>query len=310
MLLDKIETRNPGFAEVLNLVRRVAPTDASILITGETGAGKDFIAELIHEGSARRAHPFLKIDCASIPVSLAESEFFGYEKGAFSDATEPKQGKLQMAQRGTIYLDGINHLTQAVQSKLLRFVQERCFEPLGGSRTVRVDCRLIASCNFPLETSLKEKQLREDLYYRLAAVVIELPSLRQRMEDLEILSAEFLRHFNEKYNKKARLSSEAASLLQNYSWPGNLRELRNVLENAIIHSDGMIQPSALALHRSITQPASLQFAAEKQCTMEDVERMYISEVLRRVRGHQGKAAKILGINRKTLLLKKRKYGLD
>lgn len=310
MLLDKIETRSSSFAEVLNLVRRVAPTDASVLITGETGVGKDFIAELIHEGSARRAHPFLKIDCASIPASLAESEFFGYERGAFSDATESKQGKLQMAQRGTIYLDGINHLTQGVQSKLLRFVQERSLEPLGSNRTIRVDCRLIASCSMPLETSLKEKQLREDLYYRLAAVSIELPSLRRRMEDLPILIEEFLQQFNEKYGKKVLLSAEAASSLQSYSWPGNIRELRNVIENAVIHSDGRIKPAVLVLHRSITQEDSLHFAAEQLCSIEDLERMYISEVLRRVHGHQGKAAEILGINRKTLLMKKRKYGLD
>jgi transcriptional regulator with PAS, ATPase and Fis domain len=310
MLLDKIETRSATFDQVLSLVRRVAPTEASVLITGETGAGKDFIAELLHEGSVRRAHPFLKIDCASIPDSLAESEFFGYEKGAFSDATDSKQGKLQMAQRGTIYLDGINHLTQTVQSKLLRFVQERCFEPLGASRLVRVDCRLIASSSIPVETSLKQKQLREDLYYRLAAVVIELPALRQRIQDVPLLAAVFLHHFNEKYGKKTILSAEASSFLQNYGWPGNIRELRNVIEHAVIHSDGIIRPSILALQRSMAQAGSLEFAAEQLCTIEDLERMYISEVLRRVRGHQGKAAKILGINRKTLLLKKRKYGLD
>src|SRR3972149_8983562 len=163
MLLDEVVTRSPAFAEILKLVQRVAPADVSILITGETGTGKDFVAELIHDASPRRAHPFLKIDCASIPSSLAESEFFGYEKGAFSDATESKLGKLELAKGGTIYLDGINHLDASVQSKLLRFVQDRKVEPLGGSRFHRVNCRLITSCSLPVKICLAEKQLREDL---------------------------------------------------------------------------------------------------------------------------------------------------
>ncbi|HSP07243.1 MAG TPA: sigma-54 factor interaction domain-containing protein, partial [Acidobacteriota bacterium] len=163
MLLDEVAARSPAFAEVLRLVRRVAVAETTVLISGETGTGKDFIAELIHDASPRRSGPLLKIDCASIPVSLAESEFFGYEKGAFSDAFQAKPGKLQLAEGGTVYLDGVHHLASGVQSKLLRFVQEKKLEPLGGSRTVHVDCRILASISVPLETCLQEKQLREDL---------------------------------------------------------------------------------------------------------------------------------------------------
>src|SRR3972149_4824626 len=163
MLLDEIITKSSTYAEVLKVIRRVAATDINVLIAGETGTGKDFVAELIHDSSPRRAYPFLKVDCASVPFSLAESEFFGYEKGAFSDATESKLGKLELAKGGTIYLDGINHLDASVQSKLLRFVQDRKVEPLGGSRFHRVNCRLITSCSLPVKICLAEKQLREDL---------------------------------------------------------------------------------------------------------------------------------------------------
>jgi len=309
MLLDEIRTRSRLFSDVLAVVRRVATTDANILLTGETGTGKDFVAELIHDASNRRAQPFIKIDCASIPSSLAESEFFGYEKGAFSDASEPKMGKLQLSKGGTVYLDGINHLTTTVQSKLLRFVQERKVEPLGSSKSYRVDCRLIASCSEPLKTCLEQKQLREDLYYRLAAVSIDLPPLRERAQDIEPLVQDLLREFNEKYRKKSHLSPQAVEFLRNYRWPGNIRELRNVLEHAVIHCDNTITPLNLSLKHSVSQSENLTYLADQMLSMEDVEKLYIAEVLRKVKGHQIKASKILKMNRKTLMLKKRKYGL-
>jgi transcriptional regulator with PAS, ATPase and Fis domain len=310
MLLDEVATRSDSFAEILKIVRRVAQTDANILITGETGTGKDFFAELIHDAGPRRARPFLKIDCASIPPTLAESEFFGYEKGAFSDATESKMGKLQLAERGTVYLDGINHLPAVIQSKLLRFVQERKLDPLGSSRSYTVDCRLIASSSLPVKTCLVEKQLREDLYYRLAAVTIDLPPLRERMQDIEILVGSMLEEFETKYKKKGELKPEAMRFLKSYRWPGNIRELRNVIEQAVIHSDGPIGPTEMSFLQSVSHKDHLSFAAERMLSLDELEKLYIAEVLRKVRGHQSKAAKILKINRKTLLLKKRKYGLD
>jgi transcriptional regulator with PAS, ATPase and Fis domain len=309
MLIDEIQTRSQAFADVLQIVRRVAITDASILLAGETGTGKDFIAELIHDTSNRRAHPFIKIDCASIPFSLAESEFFGYEKGAFSDASESKAGKLLMAKGGTVYLDGINHLSTTIQSKLLRFVQEKKIEPLGSTRLLHVDCRLISSCSAPVTACLQEKQLREDLYFRLAAISIELPPLRQRFQDIDLLATRLLKEFNDKYRKNAKLSPETEHFLKNYAWPGNIRELRNVLEHAVIHSDGSIRPIHLSFRQSFAGSENLSHFADQLLSLEDVERLYIAEVLRKVKGHQVNAAKILKINRKTLMLKRRKYGI-
>lgn len=310
MLLDQLVTRSDLFAQVLSIARRVAQTDASILIGGETGTGKDFLAELIHDAGPRRSHPFLKIDCASIPFSLAESELFGYEKGAFSDAVEAKKGKLVLAGEGTIYLDGINHLGNTIQSKLLRFVQERTVEPLGGSKTVPVKSRLMASCSMPLQVCLEQKQIREDLYYRLAAVAIDLPPLRQRVEDVEMLVDEFLQHLSKKYNRKTELNPDTLVQLKSYSWPGNIRELQNLLEQAVIHAGEAIGPVDVQFRRSMTHPDALALAADRMMSLEDLEKAYIIEVLRSVNGHQGKAARILKINRKTLLMKKRKYGLE
>jgi transcriptional regulator with PAS, ATPase and Fis domain len=309
MLLDEIITRSKVFADVLTVIRRVANTEANVLLTGETGTGKDFVAGLLHDASARRSRLLIKIDCASIPASLAESEFFGYEKGAFSDASESKSGKLQLSRGGTVYLDGINHLPTEIQSKLLRFVQERRIEPLGSSKTHSVDCRLIASCSRPLETCLKEKQLREDLYYRLSAVCIDLPPLRNRAQDIDFLSDSLLREFNQKYKKKTKLSGEALQFLNGYRWPGNIRELRNVLEHAVIHSDVVITPLQLSLGQSVLQIENLTHFADQMLSMEEVEKFYIAEVLRKVKGNQIKAAGILKMNRKTLMLKKRKYKL-
>lgn len=310
MLLDEAAARSAAFSEVLGLVRRVAAAETSVLISGETGAGKDYVAELIHDAGPRRNGPLLKIDCASIPASLAESEFFGYEKGAFSDAFQSKLGKLQLAHGGTVYLDGVHHLSPAVQSKLLRFVQEKTLEPLGGSRSVQVDCRILASISVPLETCLQDKQLREDLYYRLAGVIIAVPPLRERIQDIDLLLASLLREFNEKYRKKAVFSPEAVDVLKHYHWPGNVRELRNVVEHAVIHASGIIGPMDLPLRQSVLGQEFLAHGAGESLSLEDLERMYITEVLRRVDGHYGKAAEILKINRKTLLMKRRKYGIE
>lgn len=310
MLLDEIVTRSASYSDILRIVRRVSQTDASVLLFGETGSGKDFIAELIHDASSRRANSFLKIDCASIPTSLAESELFGYEKGAFSDAYQSKAGKFQLADTGTLYLDGVNHLPASIQSKLLRFVQEKVVERLGGSQPIRVDCRMIASCSIPLARALKEGYLREDLYYRLAGVTIEVPPLRERIADVDALAFSALKEFNEKYKKTAQLNSKALDCLRSYHWPGNVRELRNIIEHAVIHSNGEIGSSELMLGQTVGKGDYLAFAADQKFSLEDVEKMYISEVLRKTRGHNGNAARILKINRKTLLMKRRKYGLD
>ena len=309
MLLDQIATRSDVYSEFLRIVRRIATAETSILITGETGSGKDFVAEVIHDASPRRAFPFLKIDCASIPSSLAESEFFGYEKGAFSDAVSAKPGKLQLAEGGTVYLDGINHLSATVQSKLLRFAQERTLDPLGGTRSVTVNCRLITSVSAPLQQCLREKQLREDLYYRLAAVTIEVPPLRSRLQDLDLLLESLLREFNEKYHRTVAFTGEAIVVLRQYHWPGNIRELRNVVEHAVIHCESRVEAADLALNYSSAAPEFLSHAISNNLSLEDMERIYILEVLNRCGGHLGKASDMLKINRKTLWMKRRKYGI-
>jgi DNA-binding NtrC family response regulator len=310
MLLDEIQTKSSAFSSTLALIRRVSNTDTNILLAGETGSGKDFVAGLIHDASRRRNAPFLKIDCASIPSSLAESEFFGYEKGAFSDAFQSRTGKLRLVDGGTLYFDGINHLPASIQSKLLRFVQERKVEPLGASKTYSVDCRLIASCTVPVKTCLKEKQLREDLYFRLAGVLIELPPLRNRIEDLEILISNILEELSQKYRKSPGISAGSMKLLKEYSWPGNVRELKNVLERAVIHGNHPVQPEDLIFNQSASDPSYLVHAADRMISLEDLEQRYITEVLRHVHGHLGKAADILNINRKTLLEKRKKYGIN
>jgi transcriptional regulator with PAS, ATPase and Fis domain len=188
-------------------------------------------------------------------------------------------------------------------------VQERKVEPLGSSKSYSVDCRLISSCSEPLKACLLEKQLREDLYYRLAAVSIDLPPLRERSQDIDLIASDLLKEFNEKFRKKCTLSPETQEFLRNYRWPGNIRELRNVLEHAVIYSEGIITPLHLSFRQSVSQAEDLSYFADQMLSLEDVEKLYIAEVLRRVKGHQIKASKILKMNRKTLMLKKRKYGL-
>jgi transcriptional regulator with PAS, ATPase and Fis domain len=217
---------------------------------------------------------------------------------------------LRLADGGTLYFDGINHLPNRIQSKLLRFVQEKTVEPLGGIKSYSVDCRLIASCTAPIKTCLKEKQFREDLYYRLAGVMIELPPLRNRIEDMEVLTREILQEFSQKYRKHPTLTEDAVKSLKEYTWPGNVRELRNVLEHAVIHGNQSIHSTDLIFNQSISDPSYLSFAAERMISLDDLEKRYITEVLRHVRGHLGKAAAILNINRKTLLEKRKKYGIE
>ncbi len=201
-----------------------------------------------------------------------------------------KRGKLLLAGEGTIYLDGINHLGSTVQSKLLRFVQERKVEPLGGSKAVSVKSRIMASCSMPLRVCLEQKQIRDDLYYRLAAVAIDLPPLRQRVEDLESLANGFMQDMLKKYGRKAHLNPDTWLFLKSYSWPGNIRELQNVLEQAVIHAGESIGPADMNFRRSLAHPDSLSFAADRMLSLDDLEKAYIVEVLRSVQGHQGKAA--------------------
>jgi transcriptional regulator with PAS, ATPase and Fis domain len=307
---ETIVAEAPEMRAALRLATQVAVTDATVLILGESGTGKELVARAIHEGSARRGGPFVKVDCAALPEGLLESELFGHEKGAFTDAAAEKPGRFELAHGGTLFLDEVGELPQSLQAKLLRVLQERAFERVGGTRTISVDVRILAATNRDLAKALKGGQFREDLYYRLNVVPILVPPLRRRPEDILPLAAHFLQRFGARYGKVVPgLSPEAAALLRRYSWPGNVRELEHAIERAVILWErGVIRPEELAV--DLMAVASDGLPDQELMTLEELEREYIRRVLRRVRGHKSRAARILGINRKTLLEKRKRYGLE
>ncbi|HYK00982.1 MAG TPA: sigma-54 dependent transcriptional regulator [Thermoanaerobaculia bacterium] len=287
---------------VLDTVAKVLDHDVSILILGESGVGKDYLAAAIHACSARRDEPFVHIECASIPPDLFETELFGHERGTFTDAQTRKVGKLEAARRGTVYFDEISALTPQLQAKLLRAIQERHFSRLGGTATIPFEARVITSSNTELGELLTSGALRRDLYYRINVVTLELPPLRERGKDVLALAEEFLgptkfRHF----------SADARHLIASYTWPGNVRELRNAIERAaLLEESDTITAASLPVRDEELVPT----AARGSWTLEELESHYIREVLLRTRSNYSRAAEILGINRKTLLEKRKKYGLE
>ena len=298
-LRDLFRTRNAALRNVLETVEKVLDHDVSILILGESGSGKDYLAEAIHACGNRRAEPFVHIECASIPADLFETELFGHERGTFTDAHARKLGKLELARRGTVYFDEISALTPQLQAKLLRAIQERRFTRLGGSASVPFEARVISSSNADLPALLASGAIRRDLYYRINVVTLAIPSLRERPEDVLPLARKFL--------KRKRLDEEAERLLLSYAWPGNIRELRNALERAVLLEEGeRIGAASLPVGANDL----VTTAARGEWTLEDLEAHYIREVLRTTRSNYSRAAEILGINRKTLLEKRKKYGLE
>lgn len=293
--------------EAIRMAERVAATDANLLVTGESGAGKDALALFVHEHSRRGAQSFIKIDCAALPGELLEAELFGYERGAFTGATEARPGRLEAAHKGTLVLDEIAHLSWDAQAKLLRVIERREFERLGGRRTVRVDARLIALTNVDLDDAVRRRAFREDLFYRLNVVRIHVPPLRERREDIEELARLLLKTYAAKHGRRARsISPRALKLLESYDWPGNVRELANTVERAVIVADGeAIEDAHLpdAVRASVTsrrQGSGFRSLAE-------LEADYIAEVLKAVRGNKSEAARILGISRKNLYEKLARY---
>jgi DNA-binding NtrC family response regulator len=294
-------------ARLFDVARRVARTDASVLITGESGTGKAVLARALHDQSARASGPFVTIACSNIPAELLESELFGHEKGAFTGASELRRGRFEQAHGGTLHLDGIGELEPALQGKLLRVVQEKAFERLAGTRTIAVDVRLISSTQGDLEGLVKEGRFRSDLLYRLNVVRLDLPPLRDRLEDLPALAAEILRDLPRgRGAEPPRLSKGALERLLRHDWPGNVRELRNVLESATITRPGPEIP-ADAVETGTADGTPLGDAVRGRMTLAQLEERYIREVLRWTRGQRTEAARILGINRKTLLEKRKRY---
>ena len=296
----EIVAHSETMREAVRLAERVAVTDANVLITGESGVGKDAIAFYLHSKSNRAAQSFVKIDCATLPSGLLEAELFGYERGAFTGASEEKPGRLEASHRGTLVLDEIAYLTNDSQAKLLRVIETREFERLGGRRTIKVDARLIALTNVDLSDAVKRQHFREDLYYRLNVVHIKLPALRERAEDLAELAETFVKSYATKHGREvSALSPEALSLLSEYEFPGNVRELANTVERAVIVSTGG-QIEVEHLPESIRAAVSVQRRRENPRSLAEVGAEYIDEILAFTGGNKTEAARILGISRKNL----------
>ena len=296
----EIVALSDSMREAVSLAERVAATHANVLITGESGSGKDALSLFIHSRSGRSAHPLVKIDCATLPADLLEAELFGYERGAFTGATEAKPGRLEAAHLGTLVLDEIAHLSVDAQAKLLRVIENREFERLGGRKLIEVDARLIALTNVDLRDAVERRAFRDDLFYRLNVVQIAVPRLRDRPQDLDPLSERFVQSYAEKHGRAARrLSAEAKRILAAYEFPGNVRELANIIERAVIVCDGTAIEAAHL-------PDSVRFAAlhrernNRRPTLAEIEADYIHETLAATRGNKSEAARILGISRKNL----------
>jgi len=306
-----VVARSAKMQEVLATVERVAPTNATVLLGGESGVGKDLVARAIHEKSRRASGPFLKINSTAIPENLLESELFGFEKGAFTGAVASKPGKFELADKGTLFLDEIGDVPPATQVKLLRVLQEREFERLGGTRTVKVDVRLIAATNRDLREALEQGTFREDLYYRLNVVPIDIAPLRERKEDIPDLVNLFVSRFAAESGKPIdSISPQAMQILVNYHWPGNVREVQNIVERACALSKGpQLEPSDIHLDiRPAKGNGSPGFLPEG-VTLEQWEDEMVQEALRRANGNKSQAARLLGLSRNALRYRLSKIGI-
>jgi len=293
------------------VMARVAASPAStVLLTGETGTGKDLAAKAIHYNSGRVGRQFVNITCSALPEQLLESELFGHERGAFTDARSQKRGLFETADGGTLFLDEIGEMTLALQSKLLRFLEEKAFKRVGGLNDVRVDVRVIAATNRDLEEEVKAGRFREDLFYRLQVMPIALPPLRARLGDVPLLAAFFIDRFNTEFRKKVRgLTPAATQLLEQYGWPGNVRELRNAIERATLLADGdRLDASDLTTLTRTVSPVHFRLPPEG-VNIEDVERQLLVQALERSKGNQTQAAQLLGINRDQVRYRIEKFGL-
>ena len=304
------------FRKVLQLVERVAATSSTVLITGETGAGKEMIAKLLHARSTRRDRPFVVVECAALQESLLQSELFGHERGACTGADRAKPGLFEVAHGGTIFLDEIGEVSQATQVKLLRVLDTSTFRHVGGTTEIHVDVRIIAATNRDLQAMVKQGLFREDLYYRLSTISVRVPPLRERRSDIALLAERFVAMLNERFGSQKRITPEALATLQRHDWPGNVRELLHVIESAIVVSDG-VDIRAEHLAGSLRAPGALSAARDASSpteggrvrTLEELERAHIESVLGLCQGHRGNAAKMLGISERNLYRKLREYGL-
>ena len=310
---------SPAMQNLRALIRKVARTQATVLVQGESGTGKELVARALYNVSSRANAPFIKVNCAAIPENLIESEFFGHERGAFTGAMTKREGRFELAHGGTILLDEISEISPSVQAKLLRVLQERELERVGGNRTIKVDVRVIATTNRNLEHSVEKKEFRQDLFFRLNVVPVQVPPLRERAEDVPQLAEEFMRRFARKHGVHIKGFTDAAMrLLKNHAWPGNVRELQNIVERAVIlcEDSGMLEPEHLGLGGA-AQPSSASVVVSGSLepvrhssefpTLADLEKHHIFAALDRCKGNRTHAAKLLDVSIRTLRNKLHEY---
>ncbi len=312
--IDQIVGKSPGITRLLKTIGSVADSRASILITGESGTGKEIVARAIHHHS-ERSGLFLPVNCSAIVENLLESELFGHEKGSFTGADRRKPGKFELASDGTLFLDELGELPLNLQAKLLRVLQEGTYERVGGTQTLHTSARIVTATNRDLETMVKEGRFREDLYYRLNVVNICLPPLRERMEDLPLLTEHLLRKINQRLHTQVKAISEAAwKSMQTYQWPGNVRELENILTRAtVLCRDETITPDLLGIEASVTPATEATTGGNAELeliSLDALEERHVRKILEHTRWHKGKACEILGISRPALERRIKKYGFD
>jgi two-component system response regulator HydG len=296
-------------ARIMDMIVRVAPTDSTVLITGESGTGKGLVAHKIHQLSQRSRRPFITVDCGTLVETLFESELFGHVKGSFTGADANKVGKFELAQNGTLFFDEISNISLEVQAKLLRAVEERKISKVGSHRVITVDVRIIAATNKDLTQAIKGGTFREDLFYRLNVVLIQMPPLRERKNDIPLLAQHFLEKYNARLGKDIRgLSPDALELMRRHDWPGNVRELENTVERLVVLSSGpYLEPADLVFAGTILTPGR---EASAGLSLKDLEREHILQMLQRYDGHRSETARALGIDRKTLREKLKRYNIE
>ena len=306
--------KSPAMDSLFETMALVAPSDATLLIEGESGTGKELIANAIHQNSPRSERPLIKVNCAALPETLLESELFGHEKGAFSGAVARKQGRFHLAHKSSIFLDEIGEMAPTIQAKILRVLQEREFEPVGSTQTIKVDTRIIAATNKNLEEEIEQGHFREDLYYRINVVVLHVPPLKKRREDIPLLADFFLKQYAQKNRRSIQgFTPRAADLLMRHDWPGNVRELENVVERAVIMSRGeMITPLEFPeiLKELDVEGQASRVDLTPGRSLKEVEKDMILSTLAETNGNRTHASKILGISRRTLQLKLKEYGIN
>jgi DNA-binding NtrC family response regulator len=316
---QNILSKNPRMHAIFELINNVAHSTSTVLIEGETGTGKEQVARAIHQSSHSRAGPLIVVNCAALPETLLESELFGHEKGAFTNAVSQRRGRFELADGGTIFLDEVGDVPASMQAKLLRVLQERCFERVGGAQTISIDVRVIAATNRSLQQMVKKGTFREDLFYRLNVVKIDLPPLRERPEDIPLLAS----HFAEKYARfkgtPIQIAPQAMEILMDFHWPGNIRQLENAIERACVTAqENVIRPENLPADLMTPLAPKLPFQIDLTLPLPDllqevttqVERQYLDKALRKARGNVGRCARICGLSRRSITAKIAEYKLD